>query len=80
MKKPLMAALIAAQLVSFASPALAVEENNVSDLADAVDKILSSSVLKENLGVGARKIIEKSFTLTSFTNKIEQIYSELLVE
>lgn len=57
-----------------------VEENNVSDLADAVDKILSSSVLKKNLGVGARKIIEKSFTLTSFTNKIEQIYSELLVE
>lgn len=31
MKKPILAALIAAQLVSFASPALAVEENNVSN-------------------------------------------------
>ncbi|NJS13473.1 MAG: hypothetical protein HC788_01325 [Sphingopyxis sp.] len=31
MKKPLLAALVAAQLVSLASPALAVEENNVSN-------------------------------------------------
>lgn len=31
MKKPLIAALIAAQLISFANPALAVEENNVSN-------------------------------------------------
>lgn len=31
MKKPIIAALMAAQLVSFATPALAVEENNVSN-------------------------------------------------
>lgn len=31
MKKPLIAALIAAQLIAVASPALAVEENNVSN-------------------------------------------------
>ena len=47
MKKPLMAALIAAQLVSFASPALAVEENNVSNGLTAAGALVGTPLEAE---------------------------------
>jgi len=55
-----------------------VEEKDVKAMADKLDYLLSSPDLQDKMGKEGRKIIEKKFNLVSQTEKLEEIYSELI--
>lgn len=57
---------------------LLVEPKNVKNLSDAIVKLVNDNVLRKNLGIAAENTVKEKFNLASMTNKIEQVYEELL--
>jgi len=54
------------------------EEANVKDLADKIDRVLSSPELLPKLGQNARKLVESDFDMLKQTGRLEAIYKELI--
>jgi len=54
-----------------------VEPRNPKDLRGAIQKLLSDKNLRKNLGEGARKRVEKEFTLEVVVGKTLELYREI---
>jgi glycosyltransferase involved in cell wall biosynthesis len=81
MEKPVVASLVGGipDLVKHRLNGLLVKPGDVPELTNALEQILSDSVLSRKMGKEGRKRIQEQFSADTMVQSIEKVYQEILI-